>query len=79
MGGILEAPVLKTCFECGRALPSRLRKFCSNDCNLAFHGGSPPRLAALALARASGQDPSQTESAGRRRAESNSRNAAAER
>jgi hypothetical protein len=70
MGGILEAPIPKACVECGRALTSRRRKFCSSECGLSFHGGSPPRIATLAAARAAGADPSQSESASRRRSES---------
>jgi CRISPR associated protein Cas1 len=76
IGGIIEAPIPKTCIECGRALASRRRKFCSAECSLSFHGGNPPQLAALiharaalAQARASGRDPSQSETASGRRAE----------
>jgi hypothetical protein len=77
IGGILEAPIPKTCFECGRALTSWRRKFCSSECGLSFHGGSPPRIAALAAARAAGADPSQSEAASRRRSESAVHQAAA--
>jgi CRISPR-associated protein Cas1 len=33
----LEPPVAKTCHECGKALASRQRKFCSEACAIAFH------------------------------------------
>jgi hypothetical protein len=69
IGGVIEAPLPKICAECGRALTSRRRKFCSAECGLSFHGDSPPRIAALAAARAVGADPTQSESAMRGRSE----------
>jgi CRISPR-associated endonuclease Cas1 len=35
-GGLQEDPVPRACFECGRALATRQRKFCSTDCATAF-------------------------------------------
>jgi hypothetical protein len=36
-GGLKENPVPRTCHECGRALDTRQRKFCSHDCAISFH------------------------------------------
>src|SRR5205823_4076498 len=33
----LEPPVVKTCRECGKVLPSRRLKFCSEACSISFH------------------------------------------
>jgi CRISPR-associated protein Cas1 len=54
LGKALQRPIPATCAECGKALPTRRRKFCSDDCVTAWHGGKPvaPGLAAIARARA---------------------------
>lgn len=61
----LETPVAKTCFECGKALAPRQRKFCSEACTVSFHLASTrpdraDRMLATANARAgrAGQRPS---------------------
>jgi hypothetical protein len=54
LGNAMQRPIPATCAECGKALPTRRRKFCSDDCVTAWHGGKPvaPGLAAIARALA---------------------------
>jgi hypothetical protein len=54
LGNAMQRPIPATCRECGKPLPTRRRKFCSDDCVTAWHGGKPdaPGLAAIARARA---------------------------
>lgn len=49
-GNVLRHPIPRTCAECGKALPLRRRKFCSDTCRLSFYDGNPtaPGLAAIA-------------------------------
>jgi CRISPR-associated endonuclease Cas1 len=46
--GLTENPVPRTCYECGKALTSTRRKFCSETCAVAFHltatAEKPPAL-----------------------------------
>jgi CRISPR-associated endonuclease Cas1 len=53
VGRSLQRPIPATCMECGRALPKRRRKFCSDNCARDWHGGKPfaAGLAAIATAR----------------------------
>jgi CRISPR-associated protein Cas1 len=52
----MQPPMPKTCIECGRALASRQRKFCSPDCaflfSLAIHKGASKACLVLAAAPA---------------------------
>jgi CRISPR-associated endonuclease Cas1 len=50
LGNSLQRPIPRTCAECGKALPQRRRKFCSDTCRLSFYEGKPsaPGLAAIA-------------------------------
>jgi hypothetical protein len=78
IGGIIEEPVPKTCRECGKALPSRRRKFCSDACAFSFHGGAEGDhanlgLAAMASGRARGLAPSRLKEANDERREQNRR------
>jgi CRISPR-associated endonuclease Cas1 len=54
LSNALQRPVPTTCAECGKALPEKRRKFCSNECMRFYYGGAlaEPSLAALTRARA---------------------------
>jgi CRISPR-associated endonuclease Cas1 len=52
VGNALQRPIPRTCAECGKALPTRRRKFCSDDCVRAWHGGHPNAAGLTAIARA---------------------------
>jgi CRISP-associated protein Cas1 len=52
VGNALQRPIPRTCAECGKALPTRRRKFCSDDCVRAWHGGHPNAAGLAAIARA---------------------------
>jgi CRISPR-associated endonuclease Cas1 len=39
LGNALQRPVPTTCMECGKALPNKRRKFCSDACAKSYHGG----------------------------------------
>jgi hypothetical protein len=53
VGNALQRPIPRTCAECGKVVANRRRRFCSDDCIRAWHGGHPnaPGLAAIARAR----------------------------
>jgi CRISPR-associated endonuclease Cas1 len=52
LGNALQRPVPTTCAECGKALPEKRRKFCSNDCMRLYYGGAPAEAGLAALKRA---------------------------
>jgi hypothetical protein len=39
LGNALQQPIPTTCMECGKALPNKRRKFCSDACAKSYHGG----------------------------------------
>jgi hypothetical protein len=39
LGNALQQPIPITCMECGKALPNKRRKFCSDQCAKSYHGG----------------------------------------
>jgi CRISPR-associated endonuclease Cas1 len=48
LGNSIQRPIPTTCMECGKALPNRRRKFCSDDCMRSYHGsGRSPGVAAM--------------------------------
>jgi hypothetical protein len=52
LGNAMQRPIPATCAECGKALPTRRRKFCSDDCVTEWHGGKPVTAGLAAIARA---------------------------
>jgi hypothetical protein len=42
-GGLNDAPFPRTCWQCGRALPSDRRRFCTDTHAVAYHGETPWR------------------------------------
>jgi len=47
---IIKEPLPKTCRECGKALPSRRRKFCSDACSFSYYGDNHANLGLAAMA-----------------------------
>jgi CRISPR-associated endonuclease Cas1 len=52
LGNALQSPVPTTCAECGKALPEKRRKFCSNECMRFHYGGTPAEAGLAAIRRA---------------------------
>lgn len=48
--GLVEDPIPRLCLDCGKALPSRHRKFCSDACAASYHGGAPGTHSLAAIA-----------------------------
>src|SRR5262249_13408759 len=72
LGNALQRPVPTTCVECGKALPEKRRKFCSNECMRFYYGGAPTEVSLAALKRARA---ARAASGGKRRPKSGSDNA----
>ncbi len=58
-GGLRDNPVPQACFECGRALTRKQRRFCSTACTAAFSTASG-RIAAMRELSAGSTDRSET-------------------
>jgi len=74
IGGVIEEPLPKTCRECGKALSSRRRKFCSDACSSSYYGDYREYgigLAAMAAGRARGLSPDRQEAANQQRRDRN--------
>jgi CRISPR-associated endonuclease Cas1 len=56
--GLSENPVPRTCYECGKALSSTRRRFCSETCAVAFHLGETAEQAAALSSPSSAVAPS---------------------
>jgi hypothetical protein len=52
LGNALQLPIPTTCSECGKTLPDRRRKFCSNPCAQSYYGGTPVPATLMAIPRA---------------------------
>jgi hypothetical protein len=52
IGRAVQRPIPLTCAECGKALPSRRRKFCSAACATDWHSGKPYTAGLTAIAKA---------------------------
>jgi CRISPR-associated endonuclease Cas1 len=48
----IQRPIPTTCRECGKTLPERRRKFCSNECQRSWYGGTTAGLAGAKRAQA---------------------------
>src|SRR5271169_6784093 len=48
LGNTLQRPIPAMCAECGKALPNKRRKFCSDDSVRVWHGGSSVTAATIA-------------------------------
>jgi hypothetical protein len=50
LGNSMQRPIPATCAECGKALPKGRRRFCSDNCMRAWHGGVLTTAGMMAIA-----------------------------